>query len=35
MLNSYGMKYTELPGDLMSADKIIDDVLALLGDKRI
>jgi len=35
MLNSYGMKYTELPGDLMSADKIIDDVLAKLGDKRI
>ena len=35
MLNAYGIKYTELPGELMSVDKIIDDVLEKLGDKRI
>lgn len=35
MLKDYDIPYVEVAGDLMSADKIIDDVLEKLGDKRI
>ena len=35
MLNEYSIKYTEIDGDLMSADIIVNDILKIIGDKRI
>lgn len=35
MLKDYNIPYVEIDGDLLSADKIVDDVLEKLGDKRV
>ena len=35
MLKDYDIQFTEINGDIMSVDKIVDDVLEILGDKRV
>ena len=35
MLKDYEIPYTEVDGDLLSADKIVNDVLEILGDKQM
>ena len=34
MLKDYDIPYTEVDGDLLSADKIVDDVLLKLRNKE-
>ena len=35
LLDDFGIKHTTIDGDLMSADIIINDVLKIIGDKRV
>jgi hypothetical protein len=35
MLEEYNIKYTEIDGDLMSADIVVNDILKIISDKHI
>lgn len=35
LLEEFNIKHTEIDGDLMSADIIVNDVLKIIGDKRV
>jgi len=34
VLNTYNIDYVKIDGDLLSADKIVDDVMRILNKKK-